>query len=380
MNLSSKELTRLITYGVSIFLILLLIDIPAYSFLTHLFSGNISIQRKGILLPDSKDFLNFNNLSFLNWKTWILFLLILGSALFAAWLTLKQLQQIQIQIMTKQIKAMHEQNVIEPIKFRIAQKDVKELINQVNALTASRQQVIEDEHSNEVLQRELIGNISHDLRTPLTSIILGLEMMQSEKKPPKSKMQEVVNSAYRQANLMKKMISDLFEYTQTFDKNSNDLNLQKMNITDFLDQLVAQFEIQSKEQMITMESYTNPNNIEIKADPEKMARVMMNLINNSFKYAIGATFIKLMATVKKNKVVIYVQNDGEMISKSDTKKLFDRFYRVDKSRNKEISGTGLGLAIVKGIVLQHHGKIDVKSDKKLTSFIITLPINLEDGK
>lgn len=91
------------------------------------------------------------------------------------------------------------------------------------------------------------------------------------------------------------------------------------------------------------------------------------------------TFIKLTAATKEDKVEIKVQNDGEQIPKSSLSKLFDRFYRVDQSGNKNISGTGLGLAIAQGIAQQHHGTIRAESNSQLTSFVIELPLDASLG-
>lgn len=114
----------------------------------------------------------------------------------------------------------------------------------------------------------------------------------------------------------------------------------------------------------------------IKADPEKLVRVYNNLINNAFKYGTGATKIKLIANlVNKQTVELRVENNGERIPEKSLKKIFERFYRVEGSRNIKTGGTGLGLSITKSVVDLHHGTIRCESNDNWTSFIIRLPLD-----
>lgn len=115
----------------------------------------------------------------------------------------------------------------------------------------------------------------------------------------------------------------------------------------------------------------------IDADAEKLVRVFNNLISNALKYGHGASFINLSAKkIKANLVEIRVENDGEAIPKEALQKIFERFYRVETSRNTKTGGTGLGLAIVKEVIDLHHGKITCESNDQLTSFIIHLPFKV----
>lgn len=367
MFFSSKNLAKLIAKSLVIFFVLLLVDFSVYYFL-------VSVIIYGIPYAKVDNSIPFGTLNLFKFQSWIFIGLSITLTFVFIWIVFKLIQNIQIKMIAERLQIMREDGFTESIEPRFADTDTAKLVQQINFINASKQEIIDAERANENLQRELIGNISHDLRTPLTSILGYLGFM-TDNKLNSDQFTDYSKKSLTQANNMKKMLEDLFDYTQTID-SQNSLNIQALNLSDFLEQLVVQFELQANEAGIVMDSYTKPNKITLNADPDKMARVFMNLINNAFKYAKGASFIKLNAVqTSSNSVDIYVQNDGESIPTAEQKKLFDRFYRVDKSRNKSISGNGLGLAISKGVVSQHHGQIRVESSKQITSFIISLPLD-----
>ena len=143
-----------------------------------------------------------------------------------------------------------------------------------------------------------------------------------------------------------------------------------------LEQVAAGFELEAEKKGIEIEIESRPKDLTIQADAEKLVRVYNNLISNAFKYGTGATKIKLVANlVNKREVELRVENNGEPIPKDSQKKIFERFYRVETSRNTKTGGTGLGLSITKSVVDLHHGTIRCQSDKNWTSFIIRLPLD-----
>lgn len=121
---------------------------------------------------------------------------------------------------------------------------------------------------------------------------------------------------------------------------------------------------------------TRPRDLVIDADAKMIVRMLNNLISNALKYGHGATEINLIANKVNNEFVeLRVENNGEQIPKKSLQKIFDRFYRVESSRNLKTGGTGLGLAITKSIVDLHGGNIKCQSTAELTSFIIQLPLH-----
>ena len=149
-----------------------------------------------------------------------------------------------------------------------------------------------------------------------------------------------------------------------------------------LQQLAVNYELEAEQKGVVISAVSNPAVIEMVGDPDRLARVFMNLINNALKYGEGATFVRLSAkaVTEENQVEIRVTNNGAKIPDESIKRLFDRFYRVESSRNTKTGGTGLGLAIVNGVINAHGGQVRVESDDKLTSFIINLPLTPEDDE
>ena len=184
-----------------------------------------------------------------------------------------------------------------------------------------------------------------------------------------------VNIAYTKAEQMKALANDLFEYT-TLKSTNTKLNLNDLHIYSMLEQVAAGFELEAEKNGIEIEIEARPKNLTIKADAEKLVRVYNNLISNAFKYGTGATKIKLVANlVNKREVELRVENNGAPIPKKSLNKIFERFYRVETSRNTKTGGTGLGLSITKGVVDLRHGTIRCESNEKWTSFIIRLPLD-----
>lgn len=254
--------------------------------------------------------------------------------------------------------------------------ELQELIKAFNRVINHSQQLYQEELKVEKSKDEMMSNISHDLRTPLTTIIgyLGLVVNQNQTLSAEEQ-QKYIKTAYDKSNQMKVLVEDLFEFSKTQSQDVN-LNLTQFSLGDLFAQLLASYELEAQQRGITLSYDISPKLIVMYGDSDKLARVFINLLNNAFKYADGATFIKLTAQIKERHMVeIHVANNGAAISSSAIKNLFDRFYRVDNSRNSSTGGSGLGLAIVKGIVAQHQGKIWVESDPDLTDFIIKMPLS-----
>lgn len=248
------------------------------------------------------------------------------------------------------------------------------LIDVVNDMAVQTTQMREEERQSEASKDEMITNISHDLRTPLTAIIgyLGLVEMQGAQLDDQAR-DKYVHTAYEKANHMKTLVEDLFEYSKTQARDAQ-LNINTISLGDLFAQLAASYEIEAHEKQLALTQITHPELLIMEADSDKLARALINLVTNALKYGHGASFIKLTGQVRDDEVEIRVVNDGEQIPQEALGDLFDRFYRVESSRNTETGGTGLGLAIVKGIVEQHHGTIYAESSADITSFIMRLPL------
>ncbi len=272
---------------------------------------------------------------------------------------------------------------VQGLPNRRVVRRLKPMIGNVNSLFEAAQTSMTEERAIERSKDEMITNVSHDLRTPLTSILgyLGLIKNDETGTLPRETMVKYTNTAFAKAEQMKSLVEDLFDYTQVAQVDFK-LHWAPLDLSAMLNQLAVNFELEAKQRNLVISAVTNADSIEMVGDPDRLARVFMNLISNGLKYGEGATFIRLSAKVlADNWVEVRVQNDGERIPEESIGRLFDRFYRVEGSRNLKTGGTGLGLAIVQGIVDAHGGNIHVESDSELTSFIVRLPLMpVEEGE
>ena len=257
---------------------------------------------------------------------------------------------------------------------------LRPLATNVNGVFDAAQKAMAEEREIERSKDEMITNVSHDLRTPLTSILgyLGLIVNDKQDNLSRADMTKYAKTAFDKAGQMKSLVEDLFDYTQVRQVDFK-LRWAPLDLAAMLQQLAVNYELEAKNKDVVVSAVTNPNSIEMVGDPDRLARVFMNLISNALKYGDGATFVRLSAKTipDENVAEIRVTNNGGKIPEDSIKRLFDRFYRVESSRNTKTGGTGLGLAIVNGVIEAHGGTVRVESNDDLTSFIIRLPLQPE---
>lgn len=251
-------------------------------------------------------------------------------------------------------------------------KRLQSVVDSVNLLVSNTNKHILEQKKSEKSKDELIANVSHDLRTPLTSVIGYLGLIESNNYSDLDQILKYAHVAYKKSLEMQNLVNSLFEYANVAHATSK-LNLTTFDMTQMLDQLSADFELEANKRGMEIIVNTNPDKIMMRGDTEKLGRVFNNLITNAFKYGKGATHLWLEAEKTDREVIVQVANNGQPIPQNSLTHLFDRFYRVEDSRSKETGGTGLGLAIAKSMVKVHGGTISVTSDGEKTAFIIHFP-------
>lgn len=308
-----------------------------------------------------------------SWQNVFIVLMGVGDLVVLYWRLLRRYHQMQLRHIILELHYIANGHFDHRINFRV-RPELQRVVDSINSLVDSTVNSINEERAIEQSKDELITNVSHDIRTPLTSIIGYLGLLKAGVTSPEDQ-KKYVNIAYTKAEQMKALANDLFEYT-TLKSTNTKLNLNDLHIYSMLEQVAAGFELEAEKNGIEIEIEARPKNLTIKADAEKLVRVYNNLISNAFKYGTGATKIKLVANlVNKREVELRVENNGAPIPKKSLNKIFERFYRVETSRNTKTGGTGLGLSITKGVVDLHHGTIRCESNEKWTSFIIRLPLD-----
>ncbi len=252
--------------------------------------------------------------------------------------------------------------------------DMAALTEQVKKFATDKKLEIETLKLQEEYRREFLGNVSHELKTPLFLIqgylLTLLDGAMNDKSIRKKYLQRAEKGVERLIYIVKDL--DMITKLETGDLN---LEYSSFNILEVIENVLELLEMKaSKKNIILMldKKYDNP--IMVYADQEKIQQVLTNLVVNSIKYGKqdGTTEISI-ENLTENKILVRVVDDGEGIAKQHIPRLFERFYRVDKSGARKEGGSGLGLAIVKHIIEAHDEKIFVKSElKKGSEFSFTL--------
>ncbi|MGC6770497.1 sensor histidine kinase [Enterococcus sp. LJL128] len=371
IGLTSKEVSELLAEGILTVILLLLLNVAIivllYQFIqTSPTLRNVIFGTKGVLA----DYLDTD--VFWSWSKFVIpiFLIIDGSVLY--WRLIRRYRQMQLRHIISELHYIADGNYDHRIPFELS-GDLAKVISSINGLVDSTVAAIEDERRIENSKDELITNVSHDIRTPLTSIIGYLGLIEDRQFHSQEEILKYTHTAYVKAKQMKLLVDDLFEYTKVR-QPAVPLNAITFDMAQLLEQLSVDFELEANKRGMDISVKAIPEAIPMEGDTEKLVRVFNNLLSNALKYGKGGKHILIEATKVGTEVVVAVRNDGSQIPQKSLDQLFDRFYRVEESRSQETGGTGLGLAIAQSIVALHGGYIYAKSDTDWTSFIIHLPI------
>lgn len=259
--------------------------------------------------------------------------------------------------------------------------------DEFSAMAANLNKMVEDirrlmdkERESERTKNELITNIAHDLRTPLTSIIGYLELLSGPNSNMSAEMEKkYINITYTKAKRLEKLIEDLFGFTKlNYGKVS--MKVTKVDIVKLLSQLLEEFYPNFMDKDLAYELQSNVPAKIINADGNLLARLFDNLINNAIKYGAEGKRIVVKIHAAESTVTVSVTNYGYVIPKEELPLLFEKFYRVEQSRSSNTGGTGLGLAIARNIVEMHGGTIGVASDLNGTVFTVRLQVDFDINK
>lgn len=247
--------------------------------------------------------------------------------------------------------------------------------DEMGQLAGSINFMAEEMDKAEEYQHKFIANISHDFRSPLTSIKGYLEAILDGTIPPENQpkyLERVIGETERLTKLTNSMLT-----VNTLDAASY-INRDNFDINRVIRSTVQSFEMQCRKKNIGFDLTFEEESQMVYADYAKIQQVLYNLIDNAIKFSKMNSTIYCSTSVKREKVYVSVKDTGVGIPKNDVKKVFDRFYKSDASRGKDKKGTGLGLSIVKDIIQGHGENIDVISTEGVgTEFIFTLPVPKE---
>ncbi len=252
--------------------------------------------------------------------------------------------------------------------------DMRTLIKEVEKFAQQRKTEIETLKIREAYRKEFMGNVSHELKTPLFTVQGYILTLLDGAMHDPAILDKYLNRAGKGVERLIYIVNDLDMITKLETGDLN-LNYTSFDIVELVQSIFDLYEMKASKKNIALTfdmNYTEP--IMVQADKERIQQVLSNLIVNSIKYGKedGTTEISIEDLIK-NKVIVRVTDNGEGIAQAHIPRLFERFYRVDKSGSRKEGGSGLGLAIVKHIIEAHHERIYVESDYRVGSeFSFTL--------
>ncbi len=257
------------------------------------------------------------------------------------------------------------------------QDEIGEIAGRINEMTEQINQLITSERDALQSNKDLIACVAHDLRTPITSVKGYLDLALDTKHYDLEQRQKYVRIAQTKANRLEYLIHDLFNYTK-LTSGEITLHRSKIDLVQLVEQMVEEFYPLFQEEELECTTKYNISYLEMNMDGELIARAVQNLLSNAIKYGKDGKHVYVELECLEQEVQIRVTNYGLVIPEESIKHLFDKFYRVERSRNVKTGGTGIGLNIAQEIVHLHGGRIQVTSGASGTCFTIALPLHKEE--
>ena len=249
--------------------------------------------------------------------------------------------------------------------------EILELINNINMIQRGYEIAVEDTLKNEKIKTELISNVSHDLRTPLTSIINYVNILKSPDLTDEER-NDYLKIVEQKSKKLKVLIDDLFEMSKI---NSGKIELVKdrIDILALIHQVVGEYVYLYEDKNIEFKVESDSEEIYMNLDGKMMSRVIENIVINALKYSLENTRVYIEVIEDDNSVEISCKNIANYEMNFDNTEIFERFARGDKSRNSKVEGSGLGLAITKSIIELHGGSINILREGDMFKIFIHIP-------
>lgn len=266
-------------------------------------------------------------------------------------------------------------NSKQPIELETELEPIAEKLNTMKMTLARKERMAQE---SEQRKNDLVVYLAHDLKTPLTSVIAYLSMLDEKPDMPPEERKKYIYIAHTKAIRLSELISEFFEITK-FNLQNIRLEKETINLSLMLEQIMDEFYAVFADNNLTGNIYTEED-LMVEGDPDKLARVFDNLLRNAVAYSYRGTNIDVRAYGEGVAVVIVFSNQGEPIPKQKLQTVFEKFYRADNSRSSQTGGAGLGLSVAKEIVELHEGTIEAFSDIQSTRFVVRLKRLLPKGQ
>ncbi|MCF7947433.1 MAG: HAMP domain-containing protein [Spirochaetia bacterium] len=245
--------------------------------------------------------------------------------------------------------------------------------DEIGELAQNFNRMAEELHSTETRRIELIGNVAHELRTPLASMRSLMEGMIDGVLPADFSTYSAVQT---ELTRLQRLVGDLENLSQA-ESGQIKLNIKEFDLNNLLEQVVLRLKPQFSEKQIDLKIELPESALRVKADRERIQQVLINLLGNALQYTPPHGSVQIYAESKHDMIVCGVEDNGIGLSDSEIDQIFERFYRVDKSRSRVGGGSGIGLTIAHHIIKAHGGSLQAESPglHRGSRFYFTLPLN-----
>ncbi len=252
--------------------------------------------------------------------------------------------------------------------FKKEYAEVFAQMSEIRSMMQQHEQILKEEAAR---KNDMITYLAHDLKTPLTSVLGYLSLLAEVPDMPAEQKARYVNIALDKAQRLEKLINEFFDITR-YNLQQAELEEEEIDLSYMLVQMTDEFYPLLNAHGNTVNLQTNEN-ILIRGDPVKLARVFNNILKNAIAYSYRETVIDVWTECEENEVRICFRNRGKTIPARKLDFIFKKFFRLDEARTSDTGGAGLGLAIAKEIVSLHGGTITAESAEELTTFCVSLP-------
>ncbi|GIP31210.1 cell wall metabolism sensor histidine kinase WalK [Paenibacillus sp. J2TS4] len=262
------------------------------------------------------------------------------------------------------------------LEYRVPHKSSDELgslASNINHMVGELQRTIEEERLAERTKNELITNVSHDLRTPLTLIIGYLRLLKDKNYEDERQAETYLSIASSKSEKLKGLIDDLFEYTKLSNQGVR-LTKETVCLNELIEQLLEETISYAEENELALKRQLPAERLMVNIDADQMIRVFENLLTNAIKYSTKPGTVSVHLSKEQGNARVCIINNGDSIPRNELDKLFERFYRIDASRTSATGGSGLGLAIAKSIIDTHGGEIWAESEGDEIRFCVRLEL------
>lgn len=279
---------------------------------------------------------------------------------------------LDIIVVNDALRKVNEGNLQDDIKLD-GSPQIRELAENINLIKAGYKEILENGVHNEKLKTELVSNVSHDLKTPLTSIINYVTILKNGNITEEERL-EYLLILEKKSFKLKVLIEDLFEMSK-INSGKIKLNRELIDILSLIHQGIGEYSTLYEEKNISFKVTTDEEAIYMELDGRLMSRALENIIINALKYSLNDTRVYINIKLEDNYVRVGVKNIANYEMDFNEDDMFERFARGDKSRNSKVEGSGLGLAITKSIVELHGGEVKIKKEGDMFKIYFILPIN-----